>query len=175
MSRITHRPLPITWRDLPEKDIPVLYPVISRVLDSWLGTPYAAGQHIKGIATDCVRFVAAVLDELNGRTPQDLTRLRLPSDLGMHNRREAMRGLKLFRRIFIPNARVRDRVVEPGDALIVGPPGGGPTHAKFAGTRRNTFYHATIDGVAICGNMEPVGTRFAIIRPLNKSEWQGAV
>lgn len=168
---LTHAPLPITWRDLQPELIPVVYPVISTVLDSWLGTPYAAGQGVKGIATDCVRFVESVLNEFNGRVRRILHHLRLPSDLGMHNRKEAMRGLRLFRREYEPNVRVRDRVVEPGDVLIVGPRGGGPTHAKIAGTRRNTFYHATIDGVAICGLLEPVGTRFAIVRPLNKAEW----
>lgn len=171
MSRVTHRPLPLQWRDVEISRRNELYCRISEVLDSWLGTPYAAGQAAKGLAIDCVRFVAGVLDELNHRKQQQLHYLRLPSDLGMHNRREALRGLRLFRRAYEPNEMVNDFVIEPGDVLMTGPADGGPTHAEFAGTRRNTFYHATIDGVTVTGILKPVGTQFAVIRPMNKEEW----
>lgn len=168
---VTHLPLPVRWREVQTPRRVELYKRISEVLDSWIGTPYAAGQMAKGHAIDCVRFVAAVLDELNYRKQQKLDYLRLPSDIGMHNKREAIRGLKMFRRAYEPNEMVRDFSLEPGDVLMTGPLNGGPTHAEFVGTRRNTFYHATIDGVTVTGLLKPIGTQFSILRPMNKEEW----
>lgn len=113
---------------------------LEAILAGWAGTPYMAGQAQRGVGVDCVRFVCAVLDELQGVVREVAT---LPSDAAMHTRRGAIGVMRTIRKRFAPNDPVRDGSLEPGDVIVVGPSDGGPGHAMIVGTRKNELWHST--------------------------------
>ena len=116
------------------------------VLKSWEGTPYMAGQAVKEVGVDCVRFVASVVAELQGR---DLGRLNLPMDAAFHHPAKARRALQILLETF-PHEEVSWLEREPGDVLILSPPGGGPGHAMIVGSAAD-LWHATQGGVRRSG------------------------
>ncbi len=122
---------------------------VDDVLECWRDTPYASGQQALGVGVDCVRFGAAVLDQLDGRVrvPPE----RLPQDIALHNRGEAMKAMRTFLRGYTPNNRVLDGFVEPGDIVVTGFSGGGPGHLQIIGGRSNTIWHATGSRVQMTG------------------------
>jgi cell wall-associated NlpC family hydrolase len=115
------------------------------LLEEWRGTPYMPGQQCKGVATDCVRFVSAVLDEITG-VPKTLE--RLPQDMSFHNPEKARSGLRSFLKKY-PSEIVTDGTVQPGDVLIMGPLNGGPGHAAIVGKRG--YWHCDSTGVVFAG------------------------
>lgn len=144
---------------------------VQRVLDSWVGTPYRDGQQVKGVGTDCVRFVVATIDELFGRPCQPIP--KLPGDACLHDRASAMRVMRIILEKYQPMEEVVNGTLEPGDVLVVGPPRGGPGHAMFAGARRNTIYQATTAGVHQCGLSFPPHycKLFHVFRATEKEKW----
>ena len=102
----------LTWR--PHTDARV-HARIGEVLESWLDTPYQAGQLCKGVAVDCVRFMAGFLDEMYGfkrvQTPL------LPQDTAFHDKEKAIAAMEQIVRIYSPNTIVTDGEVEPGDVI----------------------------------------------------------
>jgi cell wall-associated NlpC family hydrolase len=161
-------PPPPTWRD---PLTPAARAALEAALHGWLGTPYLAGQQGKGQGVDCVRFVAAVLDELYGRATPIKT---LPQDAALHARATAVLAMKKFLTLYQPNERVTDGTIEPGDVLVTSREGGGPGHAMIAGPRRWTLWESTLDGVHYTGwaGITAAGHRLeAIYRPSLKASW----
>lgn len=124
---------------------------LARILASWEGTPYAAGQGYRGVGGDCVRATVLILSEWMRWSPPSLT--TLPPDAALHDRVGAMRGLHRIRRALPPHTRLRGVLrAQPGDVLITGHPSGGPGHAIIVGPQRNTLWQATQSaGFARCG------------------------
>ena len=146
---------------------------LQAVLQSWRGTPYAHGQCRRGVAVDCVQFVAAVLDELYGKPVKPLE--RKPADLAWHNRKEAIRTASVISRRF-PNLIVRDGTIEPGDVLVVRigkSLTSAPGHAMIAGGVPNTIWHAepTV-GVCFTGLGFIHDRIVRVWRPIGKEKWQ---
>ena len=101
---------------------------LRRILKEWEGTPHMDGQQAKGVGVDCVRFAAAVLDELGGTTTSIE---HLPRDLAFHQREKAVAGMRLFIDNF--NGQKVEEPYQPGDVFVTGPVTGGPGHAIILG------------------------------------------
>lgn len=103
---------------------------MQETLNEWEDTPHMDGQQSKGKGVDCVRFVAAILDELGGtKTPIK----HLPRDAAFHKRELAISGMKLFIKQFNGRKLSIDEPLQPGDVLVTGPVSGGPGHAIILG------------------------------------------
>ena len=111
---------------------------LGAVLESWRGTPYMSGQRCKGVGVDCVRFVIAVFDEMNGTDTPVKT---VPGDVAQHAPEVARAALELLLRSF-DCSRVREPYLEPGDVIVTGPNAGGPGHAMIVGAERRMCWHA---------------------------------
>jgi hypothetical protein len=124
---------------------------LSNIFRSWEGTPYRAGQQMKGPkgGVDCVRFAFGVLDELYGFVRCDVP--KLPQDIALHNKTTAMKAMRQLLKLYEPNAKVEDGTVQPGDIVVVAPPNGGPGHALVGGIRPNTLWHSTGQFVQMTG------------------------
>lgn len=168
-------PLPLTWRPLllpglTAEQVRGITAKLSRVLDSWLGTPYMAGNAAKGAGVDCIRFVCSALDEMYGFQREKFE--RLPLDIALHRPATARAALRRILTIYEPHERVDDGSLEPGDIVVVSPSdSAGPSHAKIAGTSRNVLYHATADGIVKCGIVERTGSPFAVYRLRDRERW----
>lgn len=163
------------WREMSGfRDAAMAQARLERILDSWDGTPYAIGQQMKGAGVDCVRFVAAVLDELYGykRLPvQDL-----PHDVALHQRETAIAAMRLIMKLYEPNEPVLDEILEPGDILVMAPPKGGPGHAMIVGARENEIWHSTGKRVQMTGigffDAGHTGWKlFGAYRALDRERW----
>lgn len=146
---------------------------LGMILESWEGTPYCAGQQVRGVGVDCVRFGTAVLDELYRRTSVTPCP-RLPQDISMHDKVGALGGLKFFLRQYPNHVRVNASEVEPGDCIVTGPQGGGPGHLMIVGPRENTLWQASGHGVHYTGLAMPpsVQTVYSCYRLLDKHLWR---
>lgn len=130
---------------------------LEELLLSWERTLYMPGQQRRGVGVDCVRFVAAVLDELLARPATPLE--TLPSDASLHNRAGALRGMRRLRELFMPNRPISEgEPVEPGDVVVTGPLGGGPGHAMIVGARPR-LWHSSVSSVHWTGLRAPKGHR----------------
>ena len=159
-----HLPIRLPWEDLPEPALGAL----EKVLRSWEGTPYVAGQACKGVGVDCVRFILEVLRELEGWPSIPL--VEIPQDASMHNREGSMAAFKKIIQALEPIQRVSS--VQPGDILVIGPAQGGPGHGLIVGPRKNTLYHAAPSGVSMTGlGMIPGYKIFGVYRKGSKSLW----
>lgn len=169
--------LKLEWRELGGFDgAAVAQERLARILESWDGTPYSAGNQMKGPqgGVDCVRFVCGVLDELYGWRRSDLP--ELPNDVALHSRESAIASMKFIRRLYEPNASVEDGRLEPGDVIVAAMLGGGPGHALIVGARPNTIWHATGRRVQMAGiGMFQGGcsdwSYVTAYRPLDKHLW----
>lgn len=145
---------------------------LERALARWVGTPYRVGQQCAGAGVDCVRFVAAVLDDVMGRVTPIET---LPQDAALHARASAIAAMHRIRRLYEPVALVEDGTLEPGDLLVTAPPGGGPGHALIAGPRRWELWESTLDGVHRTGLGALTAGRWSlryVYRPGDKTGWR---
>lgn len=149
----------ITWKPVtgPPYTKARLYEArLEAALVSWEGTPYMRGQQLRGVGVDCVRFVAAVMDEVLGRprTPIET----LPDDAALHDRVGAICGMKRLRKLFWPNKPIPlDAPLEPGDIVVTGPENGGPGHGMIVGARPNTIWHSSGTSVHWTGLRPPKG------------------
>lgn len=132
--------LPLVWTPYSDNQSKLAVARLKRILTDWEGTPYREGQQCRGYGTDCVRFVCAVLDELDGQFREFTT---LPSDTSLHSPVSARASLRRIMRIFMPHRPVKDGTAQPGDVLITGPRHGGPGHAMIVGFQRNTIWECT--------------------------------
>jgi hypothetical protein len=141
------------WRDftgMSFEQATVLRWRLSALLAPWRGTPYMCGQQKEGMGVDCVRFVCAVLDDLSRRPRQPVK--SLPNDAALHSRGGAIVGMRLIRRLYMPNDPVRDGILEPGDTVVVQHgEGGGPGHALIVGPDRGTLWHSVYPSVCTTG------------------------
>ena len=120
------------------------------ILRSWDGTPYMAGQQMKGAGVDCVRFVCGVLDEMLRQPSTGVE--SLPPDTAMNNRRGAVDLMRAIRRRYPNSAGVpAGQPVQPLDIIVVGHLTGGPGHAILVGDRPNTLWQAGTLGVYFTG------------------------
>jgi len=104
---------------------------LGRVLYEWQDTPHMAGQQCKGKGVDCVRFVAGVLDEMQGTsTPTE----HLPQDASFHVREKCILAFRRFLTTFQGIELPEGSPVQPGDVIVTGPASGGPGHAIIVGT-----------------------------------------
>lgn len=127
-----------------------------------------AGQQLKGVGVDCIRFGTGFADEMYGYKRIDTP--RLPQDMMLHDKKTAMRAMRFIRRLYMPNIIVTDGTIEPGDWLIVGELGGGPGHLMVAGSKPNTLWHALKPGVTQTG-MSFFGDIIRIYRAADKEKW----
>ncbi len=110
---------------------------IRRILKEWEGTPHMDGQQTKGVACDCVHFVAGVLDELAGTT----TPLNVfPPDSAFHSKETAWKAFRQFKNRFDGIEVPKKTIFQPGDVLIVGPRNGGPGHAVLVGADEDIWH-----------------------------------
>jgi hypothetical protein len=115
--------------------------VLNNFFQRWAGTPYMSGQQSCQQGVDCIRYVTALYDNL---CPGEKAPLRtLPPDGSFHNRSGAIKAMLQVKRRYPKCKIIRDKQVEPGDMLIIGPIGGGPGHAMLVGTEPNTLWHCT--------------------------------
>lgn len=136
---INYYTIPWKWKPLKIKHpAPALW--LDMLFKSWEGTPYMGGNQCKGSGVDCVRFTTAILDLMEGNYHSITT---LPSDVSFHNRRGAMRSMIKIKRLYSHRKVNPEKGLQPGDMIIVGPPGGGPGHAMLVGTEPNTIWHCT--------------------------------
>jgi cell wall-associated NlpC family hydrolase len=100
---------------------------LDSVLRSWIGTPWRAGQCMKGAAggVDCRYFVIGVMDELYGITAP--LPARLPQDTSSNNPPLAASSIREIVERYGGRFLKPDEILEPGDGLIVREPG---THAE---------------------------------------------
>ena len=165
----------LTWQPMVGPDAIDVMRRIEEVCESWVDTPYMAGQQGKGPqgGVDCIRFVCGVLDELFGEAHEIP---RTVQDISMHNIKGALRVMKLIQD-FYPEHESLDlpttRFVQPGDVIVVGQAQGGPGHAILVGAQQNTLYQALKKGVKKCGfgfvtyYQQP----FAILRVKDPTLW----
>jgi len=136
--------IPIEWNDLDIQNQHKKQFILSKLnscFDAWEGTPYMSGNQCIGSGVDCVRWVTAVLDMMYDREPTDIK--TLPSDASFHTKRGAMKAMITIKRLYPHCKVVKGKPLQPGDLVIVGPPGGGPGHAMLVGTEPNTLWHCT--------------------------------
>lgn len=143
---------------------------MGRILDSWEGTPYDAGQAQKGVGAFCTAFVVGVLDELYRCAPTPLP--LIPQDAAMHDPDRARAGLRWFLERYPRHERIPNGIMQPGDVLVTGPVGGGPGHALIVGPRENTIWQCSGQGVHYTGLALPTSYRLhSIYRMTNRTEW----
>lgn len=113
---------------------------ISAALRNWDGTPYhlfgqAAG---RGGGVDCIRFLTAVADRVEGVPYRKLPRTM--ADAAMHAPALARGVMRQLIRMYDLKV-VTDGVLQPGDFLVAAPIGGGPGHGIFVGLGH--LWHST--------------------------------
>jgi cell wall-associated NlpC family hydrolase len=149
---------------------------LDRVLRSWAGTPYVRGQGLKGVAVDCVGFVAGVLDELHGhRLPPPE---RGPVDVAWHDGDEAERiSLKIAERW--PHLLIRDwrqQGIDPGDVLLARVGGGkrrSVGHVLIVGADDRQAWHAPTGGLVSYTSTAAVLPSVAVVwRAAGREGWR---
>jgi cell wall-associated NlpC family hydrolase len=152
--------------------IPAWQTRLQRVLMSWQGTPWVAGQQCRGKGVDCVRFVVAVLDELHGAALPPVQ--RLPQDAALHDRAGMMAVAHGIRQRY-PHEVIEPRAerIEPGDVVVfrVGAQSG-PGHVAIAGSEgdRELWHACRGTGVARTSAAASSGILW-IWRPTRKESW----
>ena len=143
---------------------------LQTVLDSWKGTPWIAGQRLRGVGADCVNFWASVMDELHGQDPRPVP--RVSQHLGYHSGPGAfsvMRSLvSRYPLAFIP----LDTPIEPGDTLIERR-GDGPGHVLIAGANPIQLWHC-INGGGVCYTGRAMVKKYLIhiLRSTERESWR---
>jgi len=93
---------------------------IVTIARSWIGTPYADQQGTKGVATDCIRFIKGVADELGYL-------------IEIENYNNLPTGNQLIQELDKRLIRVDRELIEPGNILCFKTSFRGlPTHLGFA-------------------------------------------
>lgn len=143
-----------------------------RICERWEGTPYMSRQQMVGVGVDCVRFVCAVMDEMYGvknEVPREW------NDARMNDPSQAKEMVEYIRQLYPDMNYIGDgnRVIEPGDVILTGKAGVGPSHAVLVGAKRNTSWDTHRRGVRRCGLglIRGVQQVYAIVRTKDKTLW----
>lgn len=144
------------------------------VCESWVGTPYMAGQQAKGIGVDCTQLFGGIMDELFRNEIKTLIP-RLPQNSGMHFPKAGFRTSIAIRKQF-KSIIVRNEEIEPGDALVTrGTATAGAFarlgHILIAGVRPGTALHAIQTQGVGWTSLQGIPGLLRIYRPLNKEMW----
>lgn len=140
-----------------------------KILKSWEGTKYMDGQQARGVGVDCVHFVSAVLDELEGiHTTLD----KLPQDACFHSKQKCVSAFRKFMKVYDAED-IGSENVQAGDVLICGPLTGGPGHAIIIGPD-NMMWHC--DGYLVTKRgceFKTVGGYFfkTVLRSRRRIKW----
>lgn len=145
MKTLPYRWMPLTLNGTEWPNHPLSCRIerkIARFFLKWEGTPYMSGQMMVGEGTDCIRFLASFVDAMTGK--QHIVPERLPQDYSMHTKHGAFRVMKQILRLY-PTMKPMKKAttLEPGDVIVVGPKGGGPSHVMIVGFKHNTLWHAS--------------------------------
>lgn len=139
--------------------------VLRSELAAWEGAQWMPGQQCRGVAADCVHFVAAIVDRMFDR-PTYTTLPRVAQDASLHDGRLTMTTVREMLRRVGPAMRIRGAAVQPGDVLVAGPEEGGPGHALIVGPDPCTIWHcARGRGVVRTGVVIPGFRLMRIYRP----------
>lgn len=161
----------MTWKPLDFPGSDLVTQRLADVCQSWNGTPYMSGQQMKQIGTDCVRFVCAVMDELNG-IYHDIP--RQIQDRSLHDPEGAHDVMTMIQSFYPAHTVLEkaDRCIEPGDVIVTGHGCGGPGHAIIVGARKNTLWQALRQSVRMggLGLLTHYQQIFIIFRP-DKTLW----
>jgi len=141
---------------------------LEREFIAWRGTPHVAGQAVRGVGVDCVRFITAVLDAAFGR-PRTLTP-RMPQDLAWHDARGAMRVAEAIIAMYPVVTGVDPGGVEPGDIILVRM-GAGPGHVLMVGPQPWTAWHAPRNSGVCRTGLGAVSAVLRIWRVEGKDQW----
>ena len=85
-----------------------------------------------------------VIDEIDGRARMEPA--GFPHDASLHDRAGAVRTVREIVRRYSPCHKLvmvdGTIMVEPGDIVVTGSPGGGPGHVEIVGANKNELWHA---------------------------------
>lgn len=151
MTHVRSVGAPFEWRGMMVSPQDVRERILGRlrsILQSWEHTPYRSRACVKKVGADCVRYGLAIIDELRGldRLSQVQT---VSDDVCMHDAKTAFETVSRIEGIYQPLERVWEPYIEPGDLILVGPPGGGPGHLQIVGPDPNTIWHCD-RGTGVC-------------------------
>jgi len=143
-------------------------------LKGWQGTRYASGQRCKGELADCIGFVFGAIDDIDGRPRAQAP--AMPADIALHDPETASAALLALRSLYEPIVVVTDGQAQPFDILVVGPAGGGPSHAMLVGPRPGTIWHCT-PGAGVHQAGWCLGTGYEVLHGLyrigDRQHWLG--
>lgn len=147
---------------------------LNKCVLSWKGTPHMDGQCMKGRGVDCVHFVAAVLDELEGTTTLVPKKAKLT---GVFSREESMKVCRAIARAHDHTTLHHPKATDimPGDVLVVAaePNGSSPGHVMIAGVEDGSAWHVTSgSGVSMTGIGGYWKDVLMVWRPTNKEQWK---
>lgn len=139
---------------------------------SWLGTPYMAGQSVRGAGVDCLRLMTSIMDELF--SVQNTSHLpKVPHDIGLHDQKTAMRVFRYLLESY-PSEVVQNGTAQPGDVVVTrgernGVPNSG-NHLAMIG-RNGRVIHAVKPRVCFTSlsGLPPIEH---IYRPLETHRWR---
>jgi len=134
----------MVWEPLDAR-VPEALCALDDTLRAWDKTPYESGQRFKQRGADCIGAVFGVVDEMDGRQRAQFP--GMPQDTAMHDRRTAIAAVRELVRRYSPCRKVEPSargvfLVQPGDIVVTGAPGGGPGHVEIVGARTNELWHA---------------------------------
>lgn len=144
------------------------------VLAGWEGTRYGSGQRCRGVLADCIGAVFGCIDDLDGRPRAQAP--SMPPDSAVHDPSTAAAALRALRELYQPIESLSGVEVQPFDIVVVGPLGGGPSHAMLVGPQRNTLWHCTPgagfhragwslgEGYEVCHSAARIGDRHRWLR-----------
>ncbi len=146
------------------------------MLQSWLGTPYAAGQATKGRGVDCRYFAVRVLDELHGMLDVPLPP-RLNPATSWVDPREAVRVARAIVGRWPCRHLAAGEPLEPGDVVVTKDHGfkrtDVPSHVLVVGPRLE-LWHAGKYDVCWTGLDAVRADVIHVWRPTCKETWKSS-
>lgn len=166
----------LVWDTLRCADGPAISKSLDKALREWEGTPYESGQRFKQRGADCIGAIFGVVDQIDGRSRAAYP--GMPQDTAMHNRATAVVAVRELLRRYAPAEKVEGLpgeplLVEPGDVLVTGAPGGGPGHVEMVGARKNELWHALPGAGFHQGGWGLLNCQvlYAVYRIMDKERW----
>jgi hypothetical protein len=126
--------------DIGGRDVSATLLEMENILLAWQGTEYGSGQRCRGSAADCIGFACGALDDIDGRSRARDP--RVPADSCLHDPERSREAIRDLLAVYAPWEAVHGPL-QPFDAVLAGPAGGGPGHVLLVGPRRNTLWHCS--------------------------------